>query len=111
MYQATPCEMNSDKGKLDIKVETSEEKAQAQKKLEAIRTEYDAEKTAEEQAQKPANPQNTQQSSIPQTPPVKTMYIYGNPRNNPASPDTPQDADQPVKIIYPWGNPKYQPTD
>lgn len=111
IYQATPCELNSNKGKLDIKVETPEEKALAREKLEAIRTEYDAEKTAEQQSEKSAKPNNTQQSSAAQTSPVRTMYTYGSPLNNPPTPDTPQASDQPVKIIYPWGDPRHQPAD
>lgn len=112
MYQATPCELNSDKGKLDIKLETPEEKAAAQEKLDAIRAEYEAEKTAEEEAQKSAKSQRGQQTQQPaQTPAPRTMYTYGNPLNNPADANSPQNADQPVKIIYPWGNPRYQPTE
>jgi len=111
IYQAAPCEVNSDKGKLDIKTDTPEQKALAKEKLEAIKSEYDAEKTAETQAENEAKPQNTQQPSAPPSPPVRSMYTYGNPRNDPANPDAPLQADQPVKIIYPWGNPKYQPTE
>ena len=42
VYQGTPCEVNSNKGKLDIKEQTPEQKAMAMEKLQEIRREYDA---------------------------------------------------------------------
>ncbi len=51
VYQGIPCEVNSSKGKLDIKDQTPEEKAMALERLKEIRREYDASQT-------PAKPDN-----------------------------------------------------
>jgi hypothetical protein len=109
IYQATPCEVDSEKGKLDIKFETPEEKAQAQEKLDALKAEYAAGKEAEDQVAKTATTPSAQTQPIPAQPQStqpQNRYIYGNPRNNPPDPNSPQG---PVNIIYPWGNPKYVP--
>jgi hypothetical protein len=111
-YQAAPCEVDSEKGKLDIKFETPEEKAMAEEKLEALREEYTAGKDAQGQATRPIQPQGTPPRPMqaqPQTPSQRNMYTYGNPLNKPADPNNPTDTQQPVNIIYPWGNPKYIP--
>lgn len=54
VYQGTPCEINSDKGKLDIKEETPEEKAMALEKLQEIRAKYEAGQAIKESEAKSA---------------------------------------------------------
>jgi len=108
-YQQRPCIENSETGKLEIKPQTQTERALAQEKLQAIRKKFDAEKKAAEQA-RVSQPEPAQQFE-PESPPIRRMYTFGNPLNEPANPDVPTDPNQPVQIIYPWGNPRHQPDD
>jgi len=108
-YQQRPCKDNSETGKLDIAPQTQAEKAIAREKLQAVRRQFDAGKAAAEQA-RAAQGEPAQQVE-PESPPVRRMYTFGNPLNEPADPDVPVDPNQPVQIIYPWGNPRHQPEE
>ncbi|MDD2759651.1 MAG: hypothetical protein PHH11_05095 [Methylomonas sp.] len=55
VYQGTPCEMNSEKGKLGIKEQTPEQKAMALEKLQEIRNQYDASATKQKDTNSAAN--------------------------------------------------------
>lgn len=73
VYQGTPCEQNSVKGKLDIKEETPEEKAMALEKLQEIRSQYDELRLNKEKEAKSAADQAIRQTIVPQYTPAITQ--------------------------------------
>ena len=73
VYQGTPCEQNSEKGRLGIKEETPEEKAMALEKLQEIRSQYDELQASKQKEAKSAADQAIRQTIVPQYAPAITQ--------------------------------------